>query len=141
MDPQAAALDDGLQLIRGSLDAVDDAHHAEIALVAEADACAVVGRQRTRGRGDDRVGAGEGRDHELVTDQDPRCVCRHGRGEIAEDLDTVFVGPVVAKSKKRTQVREKRARLVGFWKDARKGLFGVGLVRVDHSTYRIERSQ
>ena len=99
MDPQPTLLNNRLQLIRRSLDPVDDTHHEEIQLVAVADADAVVGGQGRRGRRDHRIWARQRGDHELIADENSRRLGGHGRGKVAEDLNTAFVGPIVTEER------------------------------------------
>lgn len=73
--------------------------------MAIADADAVIGRQGLRGRRDDGVRVRERGDHELVADQDAGGRGGHDLGEVAEDVDAVFVGPVVAWETRESQGR------------------------------------
>ena len=93
LQDQAGAFDNLLELRWRSLDAVDNRHHGDVSLVAVTRERSVVRRKRFRRGWDLRTA--QSRVHHLVTDQEARGRA-HGLPDCCEDLNAVWVRPVVA---------------------------------------------
>lgn len=93
LQPQPSCLNNRLELLGCPFDAVLDAHHTDVPLVAVPREIAIIRRQWLRRRFEFFTSASAV--HHLVAYQDTR-VGGHGLSDRREDLDATFIGQAVS---------------------------------------------